>query len=281
MTALIKATDISFSYRRRGIPFSALSGLSLDISEGECFCLLGPSGCGKTTALRLIAGIEVPEQGSLTLEGRDIVGPGIERGVIFQGDDSLFHWLSAIDNVAFGLKLRGVNQADRHEAARKFLNLVGLQGQEDKYPSELSGGMKQRVQIARVLANDPKVLLMDEPFGALDAQTRAELQDELIRIWSQTNKSKTIVFVTHDISEAILLGDRVGVMSCGPGSNIRTIFNIDLPRPRTRATSGFGELYEQINSVITTEAKRGRQQFASPENLRAHDAVTQPEASRS
>ena len=170
------------------------------------------------------------------------------------------------DSCAVGysrMRLQCFIQADRHEAARKFLNLVGLQGQEDKYPSELSGGMKQRVQIARVLANDPKVLLMDEPFGALDAQTRAELQDELIRIWSQTNKSKTIVFVTHDISEAILLGDRVGVMSCGPGSNIRTIFNIDLPRPRTRATSGFGELYEQINSVITTEAKRGRQQFAS------------------
>jgi len=255
---LIEARDIQFSYqqyRSENVPI--LRDFSLTIHEGECFCLLGPSGCGKTTALRLVAGFQFPDSGTLTLEGREIGGPGVERAVVFQGDDSLFNWLDAIDNVAFGLRMRGIAKSERDEAARKFLQLVGLHGQDRKYPTELSGGMKQRIQIARVLANDPKVLLMDEPFGALDAQTRAELQDEVVRIWMETRK--TILFITHDIGEAILLGDRIGVMRRGPGSNIREIISVKLPRPRSRATLEFGQLYERINRLIMEEVKLGRE----------------------
>jgi NitT/TauT family transport system ATP-binding protein len=258
MRQLIEARDIEFTYRqfrRESVP--VLREFSLTIHEAECFCLLGPSGCGKTTALRLIAGFQLPDSGTLTLQGRDINGPGVERAVVFQGDDSLFNWLHAIDNVAFGLRMRGFGKRERDETARRFLRLVGLTGQDRKYPGELSGGMKQRIQIARVLANDPKVLLMDEPFGALDAQTRAELQDEVVRIWMETRK--TILFITHDISEAILLGDRIGVMRRGPGSNIREIIPVKLPRPRSRATLEFGQLYEQINRLIMEEVKLGRE----------------------
>ena len=258
MPELIEAREIQFSYqelRRESVPI--LRDFSLTIYEGECFCLLGPSGCGKTTALRLVAGFQFPDSGTLTLEGREIGGPGVERAVVFQGDDSLFNWLTAIDNVAFGLRMRGAGESERYETARKFLRLVGLTGQDRKYPGELSGGMKQRIQIARVLANDPKVLLMDEPFAALDAQTRAELQDEVVRIWMETRK--TILFITHDIGEAILLGDRVGVMRRGPGSNIREIISVKLPRPRSRATLEFGQLYERINRLIMEEVKLGRE----------------------
>ena len=172
MAELIDARDVSFSYRgSRQEAASVLRNFTLSIHEGECFCLLGPSGCGKTTALRLVAGFDVPDTGSIVLEGRQITGPGPERGVVFQGDDSLFNWLSAIDNIAFGLKMRGLDNATRLTRARTLTRLVGLdENDEKKYPSELSGGMKQRIQIARVLANDPKILLMDEPFGAVDAQ---------------------------------------------------------------------------------------------------------------
>lgn len=258
MTVLIEAHDIDFSYAGSddsSVPI--LTDFSMAIHEGECFCLLGPSGCGKTTVLRLVAGFQFPDKGSLTLEGHEITGPGIERAVIFQGDDSLFDWLNAVDNVAFGLKMRGINRRERLDTARRFLQLVGLSGQDKKYPAELSGGMKQRVQIARVLANDPKILLMDEPFGALDAQTRSELQDELVRIWLETHK--TMLFITHDIAESILLGDRIGVMRRGPGSTIREIIAVDLPQPRSRATLEFGQFYERINRLIMDEVKLSRE----------------------
>lgn len=258
MAELIEASDVDFSYAQTddaAVPI--LRDFAMTIHEGECFCLLGPSGCGKTTALRLVAGFQFPDSGSVTLEGREITGPGVERGVVFQGDDSLFHWLNALDNVTFGLRMRGVGKQERVETARRYLQMVGLSGQEKKYPAELSGGMKQRIQIARVLANDPKILLMDEPFGALDAQTRAELQDEVVRIWMATRK--TILFITHDIGESILLGDRIGVMRHGPGSNIREIVDVALPRPRSRATLEFGQLYERINRLIVEEVKLGRE----------------------
>jgi NitT/TauT family transport system ATP-binding protein len=258
MAELIEARDVTFAYRKADdstVPI--LRDFNMTIHEGECFCLLGPSGCGKTTALRLVAGFQFADAGSVTIQGREITGPSAERGVVFQGDDSLFHWLNAVDNVAFGLRMRGMPKRERVAIARKYLDLVGLTGQDHKYPGELSGGMKQRIQIARVLANDPKILLMDEPFGALDAQTRSELQDELVRIWTETRK--TILFITHDISEAILLGDRIGVMRRGPGSNIREIFKVTLPRPRNRASQGFGELYEEINRIIKEEVKLSRE----------------------
>jgi NitT/TauT family transport system ATP-binding protein len=247
------ASEVTYRYAaRRGIePVLVLSRLNLGLFEREFFCLLGPSGCGKTTVLNLMAGFLQPTAGKLTLAGRPISGPGVDRTVVFQGDDALFNWLRTIDNVAFGLRMRGVPQARRHAIAREYLHLVHLDGQENKYPVELSGGMKQRVQIARVLATDPKILLMDEPFGAVDAQTRARLQDELVEIWRKT--AKTIVFITHDIAEAILLADRIGVMTSGPGSKIGAIVEVSLPRPRRRGSPGFGEMWERINTMIENE----------------------------
>jgi NitT/TauT family transport system ATP-binding protein len=247
------ARDVSYQYpARRGADAPpVLSHFNLDLVEGEFFCLLGPSGCGKTTVLNLMAGFLAPTTGTLTLAGRPIEGPGVDRTVVFQGDDALFNWLRTVDNVAFGLRMRGVAEARRHEIAREYLHLVNLDGQEDKYPAELSGGMKQRVQIARVLATEPKILLMDEPFGALDAQTRSRLQDELVEIWRKT--SKTIVFITHDIAEAVLLANRIGVMTKGPGSRLGAIIPVDLPRPRRRGSPGFGEMWEQINMLIESE----------------------------
>jgi NitT/TauT family transport system ATP-binding protein len=252
------ARDVSYRYEvRRGVEAApVLSRFNLDITEGEFFCLLGPSGCGKTTVLNLMAGFLQPTSGTLTLAGRPIGGPGVDRTVVFQGDDALFNWLRTIDNVAFGLRMRGVAEARRHEIAREYLHLVHLDGQENKYPGELSGGMKQRVQIARVLATDPKILLMDEPFGALDAQTRSRLQDELVEIWRKT--SKTIVFITHDIAEAVLLADRIGVMTSGPGSRLGAIMPVDLPRPRRRGNPGFGAMWEHINALIESEEAGGQ-----------------------
>ncbi len=250
---ILLAENITFAYAKQATP--VLENLDLSIQEGEFFCLLGPSGCGKTSVLNLIAGFQQVTGGRLTLAGQPITGPGVDRAVVFQGEDALFSWLRAIDNVAFGPKMKGMSRHERYETARKYLNLVHLSGQEYKYPSELSGGMKQRVQIARVLANDPKIMLMDEPFGALDAQTRGKLQDELVEIWRATQK--TIVFITHDIAEAVLLGDRVGIMSKGPSSRIATIIPIDLPRPRRRGYAGFGDMWEKINALIDGEEAAG------------------------
>src|SRR5215471_18321703 len=244
------ARNVSFLYAtRRETPLApVLADFTLALTEGEFFCLLGPSGCGKTTVLNLMAGFLQPTTGRLTLADRPIHGPGVDRAVVFQSDDALFPWLRTIDNVAFGLRMRGVPYERRYAIAREYLHLVHLDGQEHKYPSELSGGMKQRVQIARVLANDPQILLMDEPFGALDAQTRTRLQDELVEIWRQTRK--TVLFITHDIAEAVLLADRIGVMTRGPGAHIDEIIPVELPRPRRRGSAGFGELWEKINALI-------------------------------
>ena len=248
------ARDVSYSYAGR--PERILSGLSFEGRDGEFICLLGPSGCGKTTVLRLFAGFDQPGEGAILVRGRPVTGPGVDRGVVFQGDDSLFNWLTAFENITFGPRMRGVPPAEAEAVARKFLGLVGLAGHERKYPSELSGGMRQRIQIARVLANDPDILLMDEPFGALDAQTRTELQDELAAIWAETRKS--VLFITHDIMEAVLLADRVGVMRSGPESAIRRFVAIDLPRPRLRSSPRFGELYEEIGELILQEVKASR-----------------------
>jgi NitT/TauT family transport system ATP-binding protein len=247
------ARDVSYQYAaRRGVePVSVLRRFSVSLKEGELFCLLGPSGCGKTTVLNLMAGFLEPAAGMLTLAGRPIEGPGVDRTVVFQGDDALFNWLRTIDNVAFGLRMQGMSKERRHAVAREYLHLVHLDGQEHKYPGELSGGMKQRVQIARVLASDPKMLLMDEPFGALDAQTRGRMQSELVEIWHKTGK--TIVFITHDITEAVLLADRIGVMTKGPASHLGAVIPVDLPRPRRRSTPGFAEMWEHINALIENE----------------------------
>jgi NitT/TauT family transport system ATP-binding protein len=202
---------------------TAIDALDLDVRHGEFLCVVGPSGCGKSTLLDLLAGLTAPTSGRILVDGVEVTGPGLDRGVVFQ-QYALLPWRTAQGNVEFGLEAKGVPRRERAERARRHLSLVGLDGFESRYPHELSGGMKQRVAIARSLAFDPDVLLMDEPFAALDAQTRESLQAELLRIWSRTGK--TIVFVTHGIDEAVYLGQRVAVMTARPGQ-IRTVVDVD------------------------------------------------------
>ncbi|MDR2665048.1 MAG: ABC transporter ATP-binding protein [Oscillospiraceae bacterium] len=211
--------------------FVALEDFSLSIKDGEFLAIVGPSGCGKSTLLDILSGLTTPRSGQLRIDGREVKGPALDRGFIMQGY-ALFPWRTVIKNVAYGLEVKRVPRRERDGICRKYIDLVGLSGFEGRYPNELSGGMRQRVAIARSLAYDPQVLLMDEPFAAVDAQTRETLQDELLRIWEKTGK--TVVFVTHSIEEAVLLADRVVVMSPCPGS-IKAIVPIGLPRPRTAA----------------------------------------------
>ena len=231
-----------------------LKGLSLAIEHGEFFCLLGPSGCGKTTVLNLLAGFEQPTAGAVRVDGRPVTAPGVERTVVFQGDDSLYTWLTAVENVEFGLRLAGVEPRARRATAERYLELVGLRGQGGKYPSQLSGGMKQRIQIARALVCESPILLMDEPFAAVDAQTRAILQDELIGIWQQTGR--TFLFITHDIAEAIVLANRVGLMTAGPEARMKAVVPVDLARPRRRGDPAFGALYERLADMVSEEVRR-------------------------
>lgn len=209
--------------------FTALQDVSVHIRPGEFVCLLGPSGCGKSTLLGALAGHLTPSRGSLLLDGQPIGGPDPERGLVFQ-HHTLFPWLSVRDNVAYGLRMRGVGRAERHRQAMTWLKEVGLEGFEHHYPSALSGGMQQRVEIARVLINQPRVLLMDEPFGALDALTRLKMQELLLALW--TKRRMTVVFVTHDIDEALFMADRILVMSARPGRVIEEI-RVPAGRPRT------------------------------------------------
>lgn len=206
----------------------AIQDLSLEIEEGEFVTIVGPSGCGKTTLLNIVAGFIPPTAGDVTLNGRRVQGPGPDRGVVFQ-TFALFPWKTVLDNVGFGLKMRGVARADRDRTAREYIALVGLQGFESRYPHELSGGMQQRAGVARVLANDPEVMLMDEPFASIDAQTRMTLQEELGRIWETTRR--TILLVTHDVEEAVFLATRVVVLTACP-ARVRAAVPVDLPRPR-------------------------------------------------
>lgn len=205
-----------------------LEGFDLQVREGEFLSILGPSGCGKSTFMNILAGLAHKTGGDLLVDGKPLQGINRNQGVVFQGY-ALLPWRTVLDNIAVGLEIRGVGKAQRLETAREYLELVGLNGFASRYPHELSGGMRQRVAIARSLAYNPDVLLMDEPFAALDAQTRETLQSELLRIWG-THK-KTIVFITHSLDEAIFLSDRVAVMTQRPG-RIKEIFDIDLPRPR-------------------------------------------------
>jgi len=224
----------------------------VDIEAGEFFCLLGTSGCGKTTVLNMLAGFEQPTQGRIEIDGHLVEGPGADRGVVFQGDDSLYEWLTARENIEFGLRMRGLKRSVRRERARHYLRLVGLEGQDNKHPSELSGGMKQRIQIARVLANEPQMLLMDEPFAALDAQTRLTMQAELLKIQASTHKS--VLFITHDIDEAVTLADRIGVMHAGPVSRIKQIVEVDLgTEERERTNDRFLAIYKTVHAMIREE----------------------------
>lgn len=247
-----------------GQRFVAVDDVNLDIPAGEFLVLVGPSGCGKSTLLDLLAGLAPPTQGRVLLNGQPISGPARDRGVVFQ-QYALFPWRTALDNVAFGLEVAGVPRRERHEQARHYLALVGLSAFASRYPHELSGGMKQRVAIARSLAYDPQVLLMDEPFAALDAQTRETLQEELVDIWRRTGK--TIVFITHGIDEAVVLGQRVAVMSPRPG-RIKQI--VDIPETLRTDTADvrsqplFGELRHEIWSLLHDDHATARHPTATP-----------------
>ena len=224
----LEINNVTKKFHSKNGVLTALDSIDLDVQAGEFVCLLGPSGCGKSTLLNIVAGLDTPSTGDLRIDGKPIHGTGTDRVMIFQSA-ALFPWLNVFDNVKFGLNMIGVPKSERQVIARKFLKMVHLAEFENAYVHELSGGMKQRVAIARALATNPDVLLMDEPFGALDAQTRDILHDELQTIWSETRK--TILFVTHIVREAIVLGDRVVVFSTRPG-RIKQVFTIDLPRPR-------------------------------------------------
>ncbi len=217
---------------KRGEYLKALDDICIEVDESEFVVLVGPSGCGKSTLLNIIGGLEKATEGKLTIDGREITGPGADRGMVFQGY-SLFPWLNVRKNVEFGLKMQGVSKAEREEKADKYLEMVGLSGFEKALPKELSGGMKQRVAIARTLAANPEMLLMDEPFGALDAQTRVVMQELLAHISRQMKN--TILFITHDIDEAILLGQRIYVMSPRPG-RIKKMIEVDIDEERNHNT---------------------------------------------
>lgn len=234
---------------REGQEQIVLQDINLKVGEGEFLCIVGPSGCGKTTLLRMIAGLDFPTAGHILEGDIKISGPSRERGYVFQ-QYSLFPWLNVLENVTFGLELRGMEAEERQLKATEYLKMVGLSQSENSYPRELSGGMKQRVAIARSLVNDPNLLLMDEPFSALDVQTRHKLQEELVRIWKE--EQKTIIFVTHNVDEAVFLADRVVVLSRNPGKIIKS-FQINMERIRDRSSSPFLELKKDITSFLDVE----------------------------
>jgi len=231
---------------------TAVEDLNFEVKPGEFVCLLGTSGCGKTTILNVISGFIKPIKGEVFLDGQAILEPGPERGIVFQ-QDALFPWKTVIGNVEFGPKMKGNNKKNRREIADKYIKLVGLSGFEKSYPAELSGGMKQRVEIARVLINDPTVLLMDEPFGSLDAQTRMMMQELLLDIWEKYHK--TVIFVTHDVDEAIFLADRILVLTTRPGQVKKEIL-VNLPRPRNyniMVSHSFIKIKEEVMKLIREE----------------------------
>src|SRR3954469_1111118 len=251
--AQIVVEGVKHTYRPpRGRPLLALDDVSLDVRPREFLALLGPSGCGKSTLLYLIGGFLPIESGRITLDGKPIAGPGPDRGIVFQ-HFALFPWKTVRANVLYGLERQGMPRAEREQRAQAFIELVGLKGFEDSYPSQLSGGMKQRTALARTLVFDPEILWMDEPFGALDAQTRSLMQAELLRIWQRT--PKTVIFVTHDVAEAVHLADRVAVMSARPG-RIKAIVDTGFDRTdRNRFKSkAFIDKVDEIWNLVRDEA---------------------------
>ncbi len=237
----------------------ALGRIDLRIARGQFVCLIGASGCGKSTMLRIIAGFEEPTTGEVLVDDRPITGPGSDRGMVFQ-DYALFPWMTVRQNIGFGPRQRRLPRREVDQIADEFVHLVGLERASNRYPSQLSGGMKERVAIARVLANHANILLMDEPFGALDALTREQLQRELLQIWSRTRV--TIIFVTHSVEEAALLADRVLVMSAGPG-RIESDLEIELARPRDVSSPEFNAVRRDLARRLTSHLARGRAQQAA------------------
>ena len=248
----VKIENVKKVWNTRNGQIVALNGVNLDIMENEFICVVGPSGCGKSTLLNIIAGLEEPTEGAAYIDDKKITSTGVERGVVFQ-QYALFPWLTVLKNAMFGLKLQGKKNDEAKEIAMKYIKMVQLEEFVNHYPKELSGGMKQRVAIARAYAVNPEVLLMDEPFGALDAQTRTQLQTELLETWEK--EQKTCFFITHDVDESIILAQKVVIMSARPG-RIKEIVDIDIPYPRTQETKmspRFLELKNHIWSQVYQE----------------------------
>lgn len=245
---IIEISGVAKTFRdaKRNVDVTALAGVDLAVERNQFVCLLGPSGCGKSTLLNMIAGFERPTEGTVKVDGQAVTAPGSDRGVVFQ-QPNLMPWLTVWENVAFHLLMTGGQKQARRRTAQIFIDMVGLTGFEDHYPSELSGGMNQRVGIARALLMNPRVILMDEPFSALDEQTRMDMQGELVRLWQK--HEGTIVFVTHGIDEALTLGTHVVVMSARPG-RIRAIVPLDLPRPRDITSPTFNDLKRSILDML-------------------------------
>lgn len=254
MTIALKLDHVCKEFPAKGAEvFVAVENISLDIHQGEFVSIVGPSGCGKSTLLDLVAGLTKPSHGQILLNGKTITGPGLDRGIVFQ-QYALYPWLNALQNIEFGLEAKGVDKKTRHEKAEYYLKLVGLAGFEQHYPNELSGGMKQRVAIARSLAYEPEILLMDEPFAALDAQTRETLQEELINIWKKSGS--TIIFITHSIDEAIYLSQRVAILTSRPG-RVKQV--IDIPEmiqgkgQDIRSSPEYGHIRHHIWTQLSEE----------------------------
>ena len=248
----IRARGVRKVFSAGGREVVALDGIDLDVAPGEFVCLLGPSGCGKSTLLNALAGFSLPTSGELTALGKPVTGPGPERAMVFQ-EYALFPWMTVERNIAFGLEIAGAAPARQREVVDALLAKLGLSDFRDRFPKDLSGGMRQRVAIARVLAIDSPMLLMDEPFGALDALTRRSLQDELLRIWAELKK--TVVFVTHGIEESIYLADRVVVMTYRPGT-VKRIVPVALPRPRDPSSAEFNALKRELTALVMEEQAR-------------------------
>ena len=257
MTSYISANNVSLTFRPKNrMPVTALNNFAVEVDRGQFVSIVGPSGCGKSTFLNVLLGLISPNSGEMIVNGRQVRGPGHDRAMVFQ-EFGLLPWRTVTNNVELGLELQGVPTAERRKISQGFIDMVGLAGFEDHYPHELSGGMKQRVGLARALASDPDVLLMDEPFASLDAQTRDIMQAELLRIWQQAKK--TVLFVTHQIEEAVYLSDHVVVMTKRPG-HTKKIIDIDLPRPRDyemRVTQKFNDLKLAIWNELKDELSIG------------------------
>ncbi|MBW6399491.1 ABC transporter ATP-binding protein [Roseomonas sp. HJA6] len=249
---ILDVKGVGKTYELNGLKIEALRDANLTVKKGEFVCLIGASGCGKSTLLRIVAGFEVPSSGEALMWDKPVTGPAPDRGMVFQ-DYGLFPWLTVRQNIGFGPASRGLPKKVVKETADRFVNMVGLNRFADAWPHQLSGGMKQRVAIARVLANDADMVLMDEPFGALDAMTRERLQDELLDIWQRTQL--TVLFVTHSIEEAIFLADRVVVMEPGPG-RIASEYRIELPRPRDVASPEFNEVRRELSNRLHSHHSR-------------------------
>ena len=257
MTDILRISGVSKVYDADGEnPVHALDGVSLEVEEGEFVAVIGPSGCGKSTLFNIIGGLDKQYEGRVLIDGHPVDGAHHDVGVVFQ-EESTFPWRTTLDNVAFPLEVQGIAKKERDERARHFVRLVGLDGFENHFPAQLSGGMKQRTAVARTLAYEPRIMLLDEPFGALDEQTRLLLGDKMLEIWATLKQ--TMLLITHNITEAVQLSDRVVVMSYRPG-RIKRIVDIDLPRPRSSeviSTAAFGQYVGDIWNELREEATRG------------------------